>query len=60
MDDNQPAEKIQVSRQAIEEAVTEAESLARLLDERGLDSYAETLRRWVVAPLDAEIGMAED
>ena len=59
-DDQEPAAKIEVSRQALIDATTEAGSMALMLDEAGLGSYAETLRRWVVGPLDAELTMADD
>jgi len=59
-DDQEPAAKIEVSRQALIDATTEAGSMALMLDEAGLEGYAETLRRWVVGPLEAELTMADD
>lgn len=54
-DDAAPAERVAVSRQALEDVVAEAASMAQLLDERGLASHAETVRRWIVAPLATEL-----
>jgi len=53
-----PAERVAVSRQALEDAIADAASMANLLEERDLVSDAETIRRWIVAPLATELNLA--
>jgi hypothetical protein len=57
-DDAAPAERVAISRQALEDVIAEAASMAQLLDERGQVCDAETIRRWIVAPLAAELNLA--
>ena len=57
-DDAVPAQRVAVSRQALEDAIAEAASMANLLEERGQVSDAETIRRWIVAPLATELHLA--
>ena len=54
-DDAAPAERVAVSRQALEDVVAEAASMANLVEERGQVCDAETIRRWIVAPLATEL-----
>lgn len=58
--DDAPAVSVTVSRAALDDAVADAEALARLLDDAGGQRWAETLRRVVVAPLAGELAMADD